>query len=437
MLTGVPPRARDLDIYLFPAIVGGGLGDIEEVLAAGRRLADAGFRLYRMRLGGRPLPRSVEGPWAWPPLARVAAPVSRSAKALTVSPMWGVTAAPPLDGRWGRAGPWAEESAAIERSYGPDAVVHASLEEFARTLTSRLETRERLREGGLSDREIRRRLGSRRTARERTSFRSAYRHFRGFDRANVVSIFAGFRPSRPFGREYPEAVQTGPLWPGRPRRRRAAGRPRRREWIWYASPSSSSQLVEAIDRGLSGLRPPVRVSVRAPRPLDLPGTGRWRYLPTLSARAWPARFARAELRIVTGSRTLLEALELGGPFLYFNGLTGSGRSRRRHRPEKIAALVGAGWAPGARDPVRRDLSAFSRGLRVEEIVRRAAGDPSWRRTFPALGRVTGFPPPYDDAGSFLVRLARDWAVAPVGSGPFVRSVRSAARRAIGLGRPGR
>ncbi len=51
-----------LDVYLFPAVVGGGLGDIEEVLLAGRRLARAGFPVYLFRRPGRPLPRSPGPP---------------------------------------------------------------------------------------------------------------------------------------------------------------------------------------------------------------------------------------------------------------------------------------------------------------------------------------------------------------------------------------
>ena len=32
-------RRAAVDVYLFPSVVGGGLGDIEEVLAAGRELS--------------------------------------------------------------------------------------------------------------------------------------------------------------------------------------------------------------------------------------------------------------------------------------------------------------------------------------------------------------------------------------------------------------
>ncbi len=57
-----------LDVYLFPAVVGGGLGDIEEVLLAGRRLARAGYPVHLFRRPGRPLPR-----WPSRPASRRAA----------------------------------------------------------------------------------------------------------------------------------------------------------------------------------------------------------------------------------------------------------------------------------------------------------------------------------------------------------------------------
>ncbi|MFZ0892009.1 MAG: hypothetical protein WAN77_06370, partial [Thermoplasmata archaeon] len=69
---GRATRHSRLDIYLFPAIVGGGLGDIEEVLCAGRRLAESGFPLRLLRAPDRPLPPSVSGPWEWPHHRRIA-----------------------------------------------------------------------------------------------------------------------------------------------------------------------------------------------------------------------------------------------------------------------------------------------------------------------------------------------------------------------------
>ena len=172
------PRGRAsprLDVYLFPAVVGGGLGDVDEVLCAGRYLAASGFPLALYRAPGRPLPRGVDGPWDWPAHLRTDCPVGRAPKAMTIAQAWGISAAPSRDEPYGRGGPWEEEARAIERAYGPDATLHVSLEEFARTLTSRREAMERWREGGVPAREIRRRARRRAFDREVARFRAMYR----------------------------------------------------------------------------------------------------------------------------------------------------------------------------------------------------------------------------------------------------------------------
>ena len=340
--------ARRVDVYLFPAVVGGGFGDIEEVLAAGRRLSRAGFRTILYRQPGHPLPPAVDGPWAWPRLERSDRLDPRGGAAMTVVPAWGVSAAPERPGPFGRAGPWAAEASDVERAYGPDRTLHVSLEEFARTLTSREENLERLREGGVRSRQLPARLAKARTLGEVTTFDRAFRTFRAFDRPNVLHVFATFRRSARFAREFPEAVQTGPLWPARYRRAARCRTTRSPKWFWYASPSSAEGIAPLVAEGLVATRPPVRLYVRTPRPWRTPfdpdrvevDTGR------LEEGAWRRRFADADLRIVTGSRTLLEALEVGGPFLYFNGTLGAGAGRRRHRPEKIAALLELGQGAG-------------------------------------------------------------------------------------------
>lgn len=402
-------RRPGVDVYLFPAVVGGGLGDIEEVLAAGRVLRRAAFPVYFWRAAGQPLPRSVEGPWAWPTLRRVPQPVLRHRAALTVSPSWGVSAAPDRPGPLGRGGAWAEESARVEAEYGSDRTVHVSLEEFARTATSLRETRERLREGGVRARALGRRLAEARAAREVEVFRAAFRRFRAFDRPNVLHVFASFRRDPGFTREFPPAVQTGPLWPRRYRRTfPAVGRASHREWVWYASPASAEEIAPAVADELAAAKPSVHLFVRSPRPWVSLAHRRGVSVETrpLSPRAWRRRFRRAEVRIVTGSRSLLEALELGGPFLYFNGVLGRGGARRRHRPEKLLGLLALGAASGLAPDVRRDLADFSRGRRVAEVVgrvvRRQGG---WRRG-PSPVRPRGFAPPYDDAGRLLVTVAR-------------------------------
>ena len=418
---------RGVDVYLLPAVVGGGLGDIEEVLAAGRRLARAGFRVRLYRPAERSLPPSVEGPWSWPTLARVDRVVPSAPAALTVSPAFGVSAAPYRPGPLGRAGPWADEAREIEAAYGPARTLHASLEEFARTLTSLEEARERWREGGVPSRRIPERLRGARHDREVETYREAFERFRAFDRPNVLSLFATFAPSDRFGREFPRAVQVGPLWPRTYRPRRRPARPgRRREWVWYASPSSAERLAPAVLRGLADADPPVHLYVRSPRPwTSVPRSPAWTLdTDPIAPAGWHRRFASAELRIVTGSRTLLEGLELGAPFLYFNGLLGQGSRARRHRPEKIVAFLSAARSAGGERDLVRDLGSFAAGRRVADVVRRAAGrEGGWRRF--SLGRPrAAFRPPYDDAGDLLVAVARALAVEGTDAVRVVERARS-------------
>ena len=411
--TDRPAPAGGVDVYLFPAVVGGGLGDIEEVLAAGRHLDRAGFRLILYRAHGRPLPPSVAGPWEWPRIERRARIARRARSALTVAPSWGVSAGPSRPGRFGRGGPWEVEARDVEAAYGPERTVHVSLEEFARTLPSRAETRERLREGGVPAREIPSRLRAAEAAHEVAAFRAAFRTFRAFDRPNVLHLYATFRPDRAFGREFPEAVQTGPLSSGHfvPPERRSSRptRGRSREWVWYASPASAERVASEVVAGLEGLRPPVHLYVRSPRPWATLSRTRRVVVDTRarSPRAWRARFRSAELRIVTGSRTLIEAMEVGGPFLYFNGVLGAGARRRPHRPEKIRAWLDLARRAGVSSSLRADLADFARGRRVADVVRRAAsGRDGWRR-FPTTLPPAGISASRGDAGQVVVAVARE------------------------------
>jgi len=402
------PSAGGVDVYLFPAVVGGGLGDIEEVLAAGRYLAAAGFRLTLFRPAGRPLPKGVDGPWEWPPLERRRTLRRRSVAALTVTPSWGVSAAPSRPTRYGRGGPWEAEAREVEEAYGPDRTLHVSLEEFARTLPSASETRERLREGGVPSRALEARYRAAAIAREVAVFHTAFRVFRAFDRPNILHLFATFRPDRSFAREFPEAVQTGPLGSGHPPLSARPTRPRgRREWVWYASPVSAERIAPAVLRGLAGASPPVSLFVRSPRPWPSLEGARGIHVVTapMAPSAWRARFRQADLRIVTGSRTLIEAMELGGPFLYFNGALGQGAALRAHRPEKIRAWLDLARRAGVPSALRADLADFARGRRVAEVVRRAARrEDGWAR-FPSSLRPRGFPPARADAGRLLVAVA--------------------------------
>jgi hypothetical protein len=428
-MTGRHTTPPPLDVYLQPAVVGGGLGDIEEVLAVGRRLERLGWTPILYRKDGRPLPASVDGPWGWPAVRRVDRITSRSPRAITVTPWWGVSAAPDSD----RSGPWSPETGEIEAVYGMDRVVHLSLEEFARTLTSRQQTRERWREGGVPVRTISRKLEARTADHEIRSFHDEYRKWRALNRSNVLHLFTGFRPSRAFAREFPEAIQAGPLWPEAITGRRP--RPRRRRWIWYASPSTSDRLAvklaQAIPRAKGG-RLPLEIEVRGPRQFRLPQRPgfRWRRVVASPHERWSQRFSRAGLRIVTGSRTLLEALVVGGPFLYFNGVMNEGSRTRRHRPEKIETLLEVWRRHGVSASLRQDLSDFSRLRGVRSIVRRALSDPRWRTRFPERKVAVHFPRTWEDAGPLVDRWAVEWANSGDPSAPFVHRQRESARAAL-------
>jgi hypothetical protein len=344
---------------------------------------------------------------------------------MTLSAWWGVSAAPGRDEPYGRAGPWAPECAAIDRAYGPGRVLHVSFEEFARTFTSREQVAERWREGGVPVREIRRRLREPDTARAILEFHEAFARFRAFDRPEVLHLYGTFLPSRAFHREFPEAVQCGPFWPEAApgRGRRVPGR-----WVWYASPGSSPLLAARLAEGWEPSLAPVRIEVRAPGKFPLPSAPnlRWSWLRPLARPAWRRRFADSGLKIVTGSRTLLEALVDGGPFLYFNGVLGHGAFARRHRPEKIDALLALWRSWGVPASLRHDLAEFSRARSVGPVLARARSDPDWRRRFPRRLRSDGFRTPYDDAGELIERTARAFAAGRWSAAEVVAALRSGA-----------
>jgi hypothetical protein len=421
-----------LDVYLQPAVVGGGLGDIEEVLAVGRRLDRLGWTPFLYRREDRPLPKSVDGPWGWPRVRRVRRLSPRARHALTVTPWWGVSAAPEA-GRFGPLGPWSLETGDIETTYGPEHVVHLSLEEFARTLTSREQTRERWREGGAAVRTMSQRLRGRSAARDVRAFHAEYRKWRAFDRSNVLHLFTGFRASRSFAREFPEAVQSGPLWPEaalRAPRRPAPGR-----WVWYASPSTSDRLATLLAKAAALARsrkPVLEIEVRGPRRFRLPTDSavRWRWMELTSRAEWSRSFRTATLRIVTGSRTLLEAIAIGGPFLYFNGVMNQGARTRRHRPEKIDSLLEVWRRHGVSPTLRHDLADFSRLRRVSPVVRRAVGDSRWTAEFPTRDAAVDYPAEWADAGPLVDHWVTDWAGSSDRSTDFVARWRASGHRAL-------
>lgn len=404
-----------LHVVLFPAVLGGGRGDLVDVAEAGDVLARAGYSVATARR--TEAPESPRGDRS-----------RRRRRLLTITSDWGVTAAPARRGPYGRAGPWSRAVSEWERRFGSASTLHVSLGEFARTLTSREATIERYREGGFTGPRIAQLVRSRTFSREVARFHREYRRFRSFDRGNVLHLFPTFRYRRSFAGEFPEAVQTGPLWP-RPARARRRSRSGVAEWLWYASPASSTQLVPAIERGLL-LGGRTRIRVRSPRAISLPRTSRgvvWKPIPSTAAGRWAEQFAGAHLRITTGSRTLLEAVAFGGAFLYFNGLTPSASGPRRHRPEKIRSLLGMWRRAGVSASLCRDLDDFSRGRRVSSIIARARGDPGWSRQFPARPEAVGFRAPFRSVGEVLRTIADEFATGKASSFEVVDAIRRASR----------
>ena len=356
---------------------------------------------------------------------------------MTIISSFGVTARPSLPGPLGRAGPWAPAVAEIEALYGPDQVVHLSLEEFGRNLPAAQAEAERWREGGRSLREIRRLRASRRWGPSVARMRRLYRRYRALDVPNLLHLIPTFRGSRAFRRDYPEMLECGPLAAPPPPGPRAPGRPTPRgrrtsaDWIWYASPATAPQLIPGLLEGTRRAGRPLVLhwrSSRSPPEVDAGGGLRVVIEPRRPRPSWERRFRAAELRIVTGSRSLLEALEIGGPFLYFNGAGGTGAARHPHRPEKLRGLLDAWRRAGVSATLRGDLSDFARVRRVPEIVERALVDPRWSAAFPQRPPPVSFRPPFDRTVTLLGTLAREWAGSSEGAPEFVRRWRVAGNR---------
>ncbi|MCI4366562.1 MAG: hypothetical protein L3K08_02290 [Thermoplasmata archaeon] len=419
-----------LAVYLLPAVVGGGRGDIEDLRAVGEALRPAGFPIL-LPTGTHhalPLPPGEFAEWTFVRLDRHLR--RRALRALTVVPQFGICAAPARAGPFGRAGPWADVVDALETSYGKDRVVHVSLEEFARNLSAARQESERLREGGVPTRRIRALRRTPAWARDVGRMRRLWRRYHELDRPNLLSLVPTFVPSRGCRRDFPELLECGPVPPPPERSAPSPPRPPRRDrearWVWYASPSTSTILLDGLGEGSQRAARPLSIAVRTPRPFPVekvPKGIRWTWIDRASRTDWEAQFRSADLRIVTGSRSLLEALALGGPFLYFHGATGKGPRRRAHRPEKIQNLLYLWRSSGVPRRLRRDLADFARGRGVAGIVERALSGPGWSGMFPPSPIPGRFPPDRVDGGAFLRSIAEGWAGSTLGAAAFVREQR--------------
>ena len=427
-------RAEKLDVFLMPSVIGGGRGDIEEVLLLGHALARAGFDVFLYRRPGPAEPAGFDRPYRWPPRTRRIRRLAYSPEhpALVLATWWGVTAARRGSGPLGGPGTWTAEREDIERVYGRDRTLNISVEECARTLTAREQVTERWREGGRPRAAIRSYLRTKAGRAEVAQTRRLYRRFRGFGVSNVLHLFPTFVFDRAFAREFPEAIQTGPILARHRTRRYPSQRTMR--WIWYANAPGIVNPMRAVLATVVASESPVRVEIRIPRetPRVEPGSPMVP-LPELPPGAWERRFNTAGVRIVAGSRSLIEALQLGRPFLYFNGLLGRSNARRRHRPEKISRLIDALPRSSANRSYLRDLEDFSRGRRIPAIVRQALTDPKWAGGFPAFGvPALGIPAAYRNPAECVVEWAREFASGQTPSSRFVRDQRKAAHDATGF-----
>ncbi|HTT25391.1 MAG TPA: hypothetical protein VMH90_00310, partial [Thermoplasmata archaeon] len=327
-------------VYLLPAVVGAGRGDIEDLRAVGELLRPTGVPLFLPvgTLGAPELPAGERRAWTFArPERRL---VRRARRALAILPQFGVTGAPGHPGPFGRPGPWARVIEELERLYGADRVVLVSLEEFARNLSAARQESERRREGGVTRARLRAVRRTRAWTRDVARMRRLWRKYHALDRPNLLHLVPTFRGSAACRRDFPELLECGPIPPPPTVRRSVPPRTRvdRRvaRWVWYASPSTSPLLVDGLARGSRRARRRLEIALRTPRPFPArrpPGPLELRPLEDAPRAQWERTFREAELRIVTGSRSLLEALALGGPFLYFHGATGTGARRKAHRPE--------------------------------------------------------------------------------------------------------
>ena len=372
----------------------------------------------------------------WTGIRRVRAITPTGPNAVTISSQFGVTAADARDEPLGRAGPWTEVRARIDRAYGPGRVLHVSLEELPgpgpppsspRSGGGSPAGRSANGDGGAA-----RRFPAGRWPSSSVSTGSSAPSIV----PNVLALFPTFRRSARFASEFPETVQVGPIWPEAIVRVRGAHRTGALRVLWYASPSTSARLLPRLMEGLSTSPRPVHLRVRSPRPLGLESNPRVKVelLGKESPAAWRNGRATTDLAIVTGSRSLLEAIDGRVPFLYFNGVMGRGSSARRHRPEKLLSLLAILRVAGVASSVRRDLADFARMRRVEDIVRRGARGtaplgPRLRRTI-----ERAFPDPFQDGGRLIRTVVGRFDSAGSSGADLVAAVRRESRHP---GSPGR
>lgn len=411
-LAGAPPARLSppvpkVRVYLLPCRVQQGWGDLQELSRAAWALHRAGFPLvYLEGRNGRAAPRKdprivpfdpeAAGPVVFPPVLRRPRPFP-SGRAIVLTSWWGLSAR--REDSRGDPLPGGVEQAVsrVVRAHGERQVLHVSLEEFASDQTSREVFEEGLRQAGLGAEHRRRALHSEEGRRWVRRYHDAFVRARAGEREEVLHLTGSFAARRRSLTEFPFLLPVGPFGSGQPGRRvlvRPLPRParppppaREASVIWYASPSSSLEFASrSLLPGLARLPRSVRLEVRAGseaierwKGLPVPPSIRPIWLPELSLRSWTRRWRAADLRIASGSQSLVDAVHEARPFLYFNGyVVGQDRRTWAFRREKLLSLLHALRERRGGSALARDLERFADGRDVAGVLRRALTSAAWR-----------------------------------------------------------
>jgi hypothetical protein len=343
----------------------------------------------------------------------------------------------------------------IVDAHGEDRVLHVSLEEFASAQSSRAAMAESLRQAGWGRKRIVSYLESREGLDRINRYHRAFAAARGDACRDVIHLVATFSSTPSATREFPFLVEVGPFGYSALRRfnRFPARLPSRgkdiehpfndmspKKILWYASPDSSPRFAEDLCQALSRLKFRCRLEVRT-------SVSRWNnishlqhvpkvtivFLPELSDEVWRQRTNRADLVIVSGSQSLMEASAAHHPFLYFNGYFPGNRTRpRAFRREKLLSLLKAWRVGGVPERIVLDLRDFADGRNLRAILCRALTSQEWRRHFLSAPQELSATPPWSLP---LTRAAGDFYLATIArrfqehSGPVSQLVEELRREA--------
>ena len=427
---GSPP------VYVFPCRIQQGTGEWFETARALEALERAGHRLlYLLPRPEDPTPKDPRaqpldptraGPGPFPKVLPVTDPVPAQ-RAVAVVTWYGLTAEREDARGSPNPGPFALRFERLRESYLAQLLV-LSLEEFGTGRTSRAALLENRRQSGV--------VGIPHSASRHSQelYHAAFVAARAGERRDILHLVPEFSPDLPALKEFPFLLPLPPFGERAPAGH--AGAPSRTgarlSVLWYARAQSSVRILPDVLRGLEATGRRVLLHLRLPedRPQALPPVSpgsrvEVRRLGPVLPKEWGRLFREADLRIVGGSQSLLEAWNHGGPFLYFNGcLEGPGGKPFGFRREKLLSLLRR-WPTAGRSPLRRDLRDFADGRRVAPIVRRALASSAWRSDFlrERRGDRDPYPPGLHPSADYLRRLVEGYAERGLTAERYVQSVR--------------